>query len=182
MKSTLSLIERLASWKGILSLLVIYSMVFGAILVTLGQLTNLTGGLGILDFDRGYSMDRVHEVLGSYGPDGMALNARIQFLDLFNPALYSLILACLTFLLWKGRGPNWLPLVALLGGIGDYLENITLFLMARSYPDISEGLVNLSSNLSLIKNALLPIAALPFLVGMVIWLVSLARNRQSGGK
>jgi hypothetical protein len=179
MKLTLSLIERLATWKGILGLLVIYSVVFGGILVTLGQLTNLTGGFGILDFDRGYSMDRVQEVLGSYGPDGMALNARIQLLDLFNPALYSLILACLTFLLWKGRGPNWLPLVALLGGVGDYLENITLFLMARSYPDISDGMVNLSSSLSLIKNVLLPIAALPFLIGLVIWLASLLRARQS---
>lgn len=173
----MSFVERLANGKGIGGLLAIYLVVFGAILFTLGQLDEVTGGYGILDFDRGYSVNRVHEVLGSYGTEGMALNARIQFLDLFNPALYSLILACLTFSIWNSRGQDWLVPIALLGGLGDYLENVTLFLMTWSYPDISELLVNLSSTLSLIKNALLPISALPLLAGLVVWLSSLLRKR-----
>ena len=173
----LSLVERLANWKGIGGLLAIYLVVFGTILFTLGRLGDVTGGYGILDFDRGYSADRVHEVLGSYGTEGMALNARIQILDLFNPALYSLILACLTFLFWNKRGQDWLVLVAFLGGLGDYMENVTLFLLALSYPDISEPLVRLSSTLSLIKNLLLPISALPLLVGVAVWLVSRTRKR-----
>ena len=177
MNYILSLIERLANWKGIGGLLVLYLVVFSAILFTLGQLSDVTGGYGILDFDRGYSADRVHEVLGSYGAEGMALYARIQFLDLFNPALYSLILACLTFLLWNRRGQNWPVLVALLGGLADYMENVSLFLLAKSYPDVSEPLVGLSSSLSLIKNLLLPISALPLLVGIAVWLVSRTQKR-----
>ena len=177
MNYILSLVERLTSWKGIGGLLAIYLVVFGTILFTLGQLSEVTGGYGILDFDRGYSVDRVNEVLGSYGPKGMALNARIQILDLFNPALYSLILACLTFLLWNRRGQDWLVLVAFLGGLGDYLENVTLFLLAWSYPEVSEPLVRLSSTLSLIKNLLLPVSTLPLLVGLVVWLASLLRKR-----
>lgn len=181
MTRLLTLIEKLANWKGIALLLFLYVAVFGSILFSLGQLSELTGGQSILDFDRGYSIARVHEVLGSYGAEGMALNGRIQFLDLFNPALYSLIAATLTYLLWKGRGPEWLPLVALLGGLGDYLENITLFLLARSYPEVSEGLVNFSSSLSMLKNALLPISILPLLVGLILWIVRLLRNRSAGG-
>lgn len=180
MTRLLSLIEKLANWKGIAILLFLYVAVFGTILFSLGQLNDLTGGYTILDFDRGYSYERVHEVLGSYGAEGMELNGRIQFLDLFNPALYSLIAATLTYLLWNGRGPKWLPLVALLGGLGDYLENVTLYLLARSYPDISESLVSLSSSLSLLKNILLPIAILPFLVGLILWIFRLVRSRLAG--
>lgn len=180
MTRLLSLIEYLANWRGISILLVLYAAVFGTILFTLGQLSDVTGGYGILDFDRGYSFERVQEVLGSYGAEGMGLNARIQFLDLFNPALYSMIAATLTYLLWKGYGPSWLALLPLLGGLGDYMENVTLFLMARTHPDISEGLVSLSSTLSLVKNVLLPIAFLPFLVGLIYWLFRVVRARMSG--
>lgn len=180
MTRLLSLIEYIANLRGISILLVLYAAVFGMILFTLGQLSDVTGGYGILDFDHGYSFERVQEVLGSYGAKGMALNARIQILDLFNPALYSMIAATLTYLLWKGHGPKWLALLPVLGGLGDYMENVTLFLMARSYPDISEGLVSLSSTLSLVKNVLLPIAILPFLVGLIYWLFRVARARASG--
>ena len=180
MTRLLFLIEYLANWRGISIFLVLYAAVFGTILFTLGQLSDATGGYGILDFDRGYSFERVQEVLGSYGAEGMVLNARIQFLDLFNPALYSMIAATLTYLLWKGYGPNWLALLPLLGGLGDYMENVTLFLMARTHPDISEGLVSLSSTLSLVKNILLPIAFLPFLVGLIYWLFRVVRARMSG--
>ncbi len=82
-------------------------------------------------------------------------------------------------LVWRGRGPRWLALLPLLGGLGDYMENVTLFLMARQFPDLSDGLVNLSSTLSLVKQGLLPIAVAPLLVWLVVWLWSLARKRQS---
>lgn len=72
-------------------LLVAYGVVVGTILFTLNQLAAVSGGSGILDFEPSYSKARVMEVLGSYGAEGMTLNTRIQGLDLFNPALYSLI-------------------------------------------------------------------------------------------
>ncbi|TMV04799.1 hypothetical protein FGK63_17090 [Ruegeria sediminis] len=176
MQRLISLIESLANWRGMLILLALYAIVFGTILVTLGQLQEVTGGYGILDFDRGYSPERVNEVLGSYGPEGMALYRRILFLDIFNPALYALIVACLTCLLWKDRGPRWLALVPLLAALGDYLENAALFLMARAFPDVPEGLVHMGSALSLLKNGLLVVAVIPFLAGLALWLLSLLRR------
>lgn len=177
MQRALTLIERIASLKGIITLLVLYAAVFGTILVTLGQLADVSGGYSILDFDRGYSPERVNEVLGSYDDRGLALYARIQFLDLFNPALYSLLLASLIHLMWTPRSPRWLPLLPLLAGLGDYLENATLFLMTRAYPDIPAGLVATSSALSLLKNALMLIALLAFLTALVAWLISLVRSK-----
>ncbi|WP_421701075.1 hypothetical protein [Aliiroseovarius sp.] len=161
--------SKFATRRGLTVLLVTYAVVFGTILLTLGQLSNVSGGYGILDFEQGYSPDRVNEILGSYGPEGMSLYNRIQILDVFNPALYSLVAAALTYLLWRGRGPAWVCLMPLMGGFGDYAENVTLFLIARAFPDVPEGLVQVSSALSLIKNGLLVIGMSPLVIGIVLW-------------
>lgn len=164
-----ALVSKLATRRWLTVLLVTYAAVFGTILLTLGQLSDVSGGYGILDFERGYSLERVNEILGSYGPEGMSLYSRIQILDVFNPALYSLIAAAFTYLLWRNRGPVWVCLMPLLGGFGDYAENVTLFLIARAFPEVPEGLVQVSSALSLIKNGLLVIGMAPLIIGGVLW-------------
>ena len=176
MTAAVKLINNLTPPRAILILVILYGAVFGTILFTLGQLAEISGGYGILDFDQGYDMARVREVLGSYGAEGMKHYGRIQLLDLFNPALYSLIAAVFTRLLWRERGPDWLCLIPLLGGLGDYAENITLFLMARSYPEISSELVSASSTLSFAKNGLMVVGMLPLLAGLVLLMVRFVRR------
>ena len=111
----LTLIVRLAQTRAMIALAIVWAIVFGAILITMGQLAEATGGSGILDFEVGYSAERVAAILGSYGAEGMALYGRIQLLDLINPALYSLLLAAITHRLYRDTGPAWIALVPLLG-------------------------------------------------------------------
>lgn len=170
------LVTRLATRRGLIVLLIAYAIVFGMILWSLNQLSEVSGGYGILDFEPGYSFDRVNEVLGSYGPEGMALYGRIQVLDIFNPALYSLVAATFTYLLWRDRGPDWLCLMPLLGGLGDYVENVTLFMIARAYPELPVGLVQVSSMLSLIKNGLFVIGFAPLIIGVILWAIRKVRG------
>ncbi|MGB0958803.1 MAG: hypothetical protein ACPGVK_01020 [Halocynthiibacter sp.] len=174
--SAVKMIDRLATTKAMLIIVALYAVVFGAILFTLSQLTVVSGGYGILDFDFGYDMARVDNVLGSYGSKGMALYGRIQILDLFNPALYSLIAAIFTRLVWRGQGPDWLCLVPLLGGFGDYAENITLFLMAHAYPDVSSKMVAVSSTLSFVKNGLIAVGVLVLLAGFALRMAQYLRR------
>ncbi len=77
MSGLLNVIGRLATWRGMAVLLVLYATVFGLIIVTVNQLSDMTSGYSILDFEPGYDKARVMEVLGSYGPKGVALNARV---------------------------------------------------------------------------------------------------------
>jgi hypothetical protein len=160
------LIQRLANWRAVGVLTVLYAVVFGAILITMGQLAELSGGMPILDFEPGYDMARVREVFTAYGPDGMRLYGRIQTLDLINPALYSLLAAALTRMLWQGR--PWVALLPLLAALGDYAENITLTLLARGFPELPEGLVAISSTLSLAKLALMALGLAPLLIGLLL--------------
>ncbi|MFK8035776.1 MAG: hypothetical protein AB8B94_16705 [Hyphomicrobiales bacterium] len=169
MNTTLSILDRLANWRGFTILIILYVAVFGTIIATLSKLTTLTGGIGILDFDRGYSVERVRKVFDSYGAEGFALYGRIQLLDIFNPAIYSLIFACLIYLLWKNKGYRWVVAPPLAAGLLDYCENLTLFLLSRSYPEISPQLVTISSTLSLIKNVALFGTIIVLLIGLFIW-------------
>ncbi|WP_420397061.1 hypothetical protein [Nioella sp.] len=160
------LIQRLTNWRAIGGLAVLYAIVFGAILITMRQLAEISGGMPILDFEPGYDTARVREVFTAYGVEGMALYGRIQVLDLVNPALYSLLAAALTAMLWPER-PS-VALLPLLAALGDYAENITLTLLARGFPDLPEGVVAVSSTLSLVKLALMAVGFAPLLIGLVL--------------
>lgn len=176
MPPLLSLIDRLSRRRPLTVLLLLYAVVFGAILITIGQIAEATSGAGILDFERGYTPARVAELLGAYGPEGFELYQRVQILDLVNPALYSLVAACITHLIWRGIGPAWLALLPLLAGLGDYAENVTIALIIRAWPDVPDNLVAASSFLSLTKNGLMAVAFLPLVVGIVFWIVARLRR------
>ena len=160
------LIQRLTNWRAVGVLAALYALVFGSILISMGQLAELSGGMPILDFEPGYDIARVREVFTAYGPDGMRLYGRMQTLDLINPAISSLLAAALTAMLWPRR--QWVALLPLLAALGDYAENITLYLLARGFPDLPEGLVAVSSTLSLVKLALMAVGFAPLLIGLVL--------------
>lgn len=176
MTTIISFLDRLATRRGFAILVTLYVLVFGTIIVTLTKLTALTGGTGILDFDQGYSVERVRGVFDSYGAEGFALYGRIQLLDLFNPAIYSLIFASLIHLLWKDRGYRWVVVLPLAAGLLDYCENLTLYLLSSSYPEISFQLVTISSALSLIKNVVLSGAIAALLIGLFLWVRERLKN------
>lgn len=168
MSFIVGILEKTATKAGLIVLAIVYAAVFGGILITLNQLTKSSSGFGILDFDFGYSRERVMEVLGSYGDTGWSLYSRIQLLDLINPALYSLLLASIIFLLWRSRNTLWVVVIPLFAGLLDYLENLTLFLLSQSYPSVSSGLVSISSNLSIIKNVALYATVFILILGILL--------------
>jgi hypothetical protein len=178
MQALLRLISNLSDGWVIALPFLAWGLVFGAILITMSQLSAASGGYGILDFEFGYSASRVAELFGSYGPEGMTLYARIQLLDLLNPAAYALCASLLTYRLWAPRERPALSLFPLLAALGDYAENITLFLLARSYPNIPEALVSLSSSLSLLKNGLMIVGLAPLVLGAALWFTD--RLRRAG--
>lgn len=93
---------------------------------------------------------------------------RIQLLDLIDPALYSLILAGMTRLMWRNRLLPALSTLPVTAGLGAYAENAGLALIFASYPDVAPGLVALSSALSWLKLALLLLAIAPLAVAVAL--------------
>lgn len=176
----MKLLERTASIRGLSLFFGLYLIVFGVIQVTLTKLNSITNGIGILDFEVGYTKQRVLEVFGSYGGEGMALYQNIQLLDILNPVLYSWLFAMILFLLFRGTRMVWTVILPLLIGLFDYAENAMLFEMARSYPDISDLTITISSNLSLLKFSAIIASLAAFSVGVLfrIWYLNMMRKER----
>jgi membrane-anchored glycerophosphoryl diester phosphodiesterase (GDPDase) len=74
----------------------------------------------------------------------------------------------------------YLCYIPMLSGLFDYLENIGIILMLRSYPEISQGLIQTTSIFSVCKSFMTTI----FFVTLIILLLILAvvkRKRQHKG-
>ena len=139
----------------LIALLVAQAVIGSAIGWTVLELADVSGGQGLLDFEIGYDVARVTEMLGAYGEAGMRLMRRVQMLDLLNPALYGLLGTALVQWLAPGSGWRWW----MLGGAGlNYAENAVLALLVRDYPQIDAGLVGLGNLLSLAKHGCLGVA------------------------
>lgn len=163
-------LEKTSGRKGLITLGISSVLIFGLIWALIIKLMTLTGGTGILDFEIGYTPEKVQAVLGSYGAEGMALYRRIQWLDLVNPAIYGLLMASILYRLYPTQKSwSWLVLLPLLAALLDYAENGVLFILATDFPDISAQWVTLGSMISLLKNAVLFLAIMALLVGGWRW-------------
>ena len=102
---------------------------------------------------------------------------KFLMLDILNPAIYALGLATIMFVLVRNGRHVRAVILPMLAGVLDYAENLTLFLMATRYPDISDGLVGVSSALSMIKHLTLGIAVAAFVAAIVMWFRSRRASR-----
>lgn len=164
-----NILEKCTSRTGLIMLGVGFALVFGLIWMLIIKLMALTGGIGILDFEIGYTPEKVQTVLGSYGAEGMALYRKIQWLDLINPMLYGWLMAAVMYRLYPQKPLAWLTLLPLLAALLDYAENAILFILAADYPDISAQSVATGSAISLMKNAVLSLTTLALIIGGWRW-------------
>lgn len=173
------ILEKSSSRKGLIFILVAQLIVGGLLGFSLSQLAAATNGLGILDFEIGYSADRVAKLFSGYGDEGMLIYRQIQLIDLFNPLVYSILFSSLLFVFFKQSKFNWLAYLGFLCGGLDYLENAFLFIMANSYPDMNSGIVQSSSVISVVKHSILYLTIIVFMIGLIRWLVIRRKKYQT---
>ena len=135
------------------------------------RLMDVSGGYTLLDFSFGHTAEGVNTTLSHYGAEGLALYRWVQRIDLIHPLIYSLLFASLFFLLYRQTRFHHLLYLPLAMGALDYLENIFLFLMVNSYPNISATVIQMASLLSVIKNVVQYVTIAAFLIGIVAFVV-----------
>ena len=153
----MDIIERLIRWTSrptiLICLVALQIVVYAGIAFNLTQLSEVSGGSGILDFEFGYSADFVRSTLASYGSAGFGFYRNIQLLDLVNPALYSTLLASIISILIRNHPRRWPVIIPFIAGALDYVENGFLYFFATMFPNVPENLVPIASGLSVSKRA-----------------------------
>lgn len=177
----LDLIKRNLQGKKVFWLFVITQIVyFTMILITIPKLNSAEKNITIFDVrPAGYNYPEAIQLLTDLGEKGRNTYLWQQIpLDLIYPGLFA-ISNCLilAYFLNKLNLLNskfiYLTFIPVLSGLFDYLENFCIITMLKSFPDISENLVQLASFFTVSKSALTVI----YFTTLLIILLSVGYSR-----
>lgn len=151
---------------------VIYTLM---LTITIPKLMTFSGGKKIIDMmPGGYNTSFVVDLLGALGEEGRSFYLTRQLpLDFIYPVAFAVTYALIfVFFLRKinRHDSPWkfIALLPVIAGVADYLENIGIIAMLKTYPDISTSLVQLSSSVSVLKAS----ATTVYFVSLIILLVA----------
>lgn len=110
------------------------------------SLSNITGGLTILDTRFFYNLSDISVFLDKLGQNGRSMYQLTHFgPDLIFPISYSLFFASLNSqmgkrLVYTKHKTRFIFLLSMVAGFFDLLENFTIIALVASYPQLNQGL------------------------------------------
>jgi hypothetical protein len=143
MTTLINFLDRIANWKTLVFLLIVYVSFPAYWLENAGITINKLAGKPVspIDLTFGYNPTRTLQMVADYGPEARAYYARTELTtDLIYPIVYSLLLAVILTLLFRTSKYKPFAAVALLPFLSlifDYLENATIVTMLNTYPNQS---------------------------------------------
>jgi hypothetical protein len=154
------ILEKNTSGKKVLGLFILTNVLYLImLLVTIPKTMEFSNGMKLLDMlPTGYNQDYANELFRTLGQNGREIYLTNQIpVDMIYPLLfgltYSLLLAYFLKKLNKLKSPfTYLCLLPIIAGIADYLENIGIITMLKSYPNFTETTVNATNTFSVVKS------------------------------
>ena len=139
---------------------------------------------GILDFEFAWTKSQITIIFNAWGPEGMVLHATGIYWDFLYIIGYGSLIAGLILLLSRQLSGKiqliglYLTLSPFLAGIFDCIENLLLLAMLKNPTEFSAALPMLAGIMAAIKFGLLLIGIGFFLVGLILWPVSLIKRNK----
>ncbi|MDI1354462.1 MAG: hypothetical protein PSX36_06075 [bacterium] len=170
-----NIIIRHLNGKKILFLFILTNIVYATMLtITIPKVMNYADGMKLLDMmPTGYNADYVNSLLDALGKEGRNAYLFQQIpIDFIYPCLFG-ITYCLLFayIIYKLGKQNsflfYICLVPVFSGLFDYLENIGIVTMLKSYPDNSASMSQLTNVFSILKSTLTTIYFIALLIALL---------------
>lgn len=175
--------------KNVLGLFILTNLVYAfMLLVTIPKTMAFSKGMKLLDMmPTGYNHEYVNTLFIFLGEKGRHVYLTQQLpVDMFYPLLfgisYSLMMAYFLKKINKFETTlSYLCLLPILAGIADYLENIGIIVMLKTYPDLTETNVSITNIFSVIKSVSTSLFFIA-LIGVLITLGLQFIKKKSGSK
>jgi len=151
-------LQRFARKKYIISLFIMFITIVALLeLSPIGafRLKEMSGGIGMLDMEFGYSQLQVYSLLDSIGAAGRQLYSRMLGLDFIFAVIFMLFQSLLlTVLLRKTAVNQYLQKLNILPFVRsalDIVENIFLLVILFNYPGHYPNIIKISSAITILK-------------------------------
>lgn len=173
--------SKMARWHWI-SLLIVLEVLFvwsfnGLFPFSIIKLKEMTGGLGMPDENVYYSYNQLYQLFNQYGASGRAMYLNLQWIDMFYPVVYSLLLGSLMAVLCKSSRFAWMILLPLLAAVFDLTENILLRSIVQSFPVMNSSLVQVASMATFMKWVMLLLTLIALVFGLTARIIVWIRQR-----
>ena len=174
MTNTLNTLKKLASGK-IVSILFTLTMAIYLLMLfySIPMVESFAPNTALFDLSpSGYSYQHALSLLEELGNEGRQIYLSLQLpLDFVYPGLFAISYTLLLIWLFSKSLKNksrifYLALIPALGGLFDYLENIYIFRMINSFPDLSPRLVQVASTFTLLKSVFTTVFFLLLFAGL----------------
>lgn len=183
LKRIIRFLQERATGRTVLILFVITQVVYATILLyTIPAVLEEAPDMKLFDMSpSGYSSEYAGNLLNAIGADGRQTYLTLQLpMDFVYPGLFAVTYALLLVWLFnKGfvrESPVfYLAFVPTIAGLFDYLENIGIIMMLRSFPNISAATVAFASMSSVIKS----VFTVGFYILLLVGIIAFARRRVS---
>jgi len=168
-----------------ISAMIIYVLMLS---YTIPSVEKYANGMKLFDLSPGgYSYEYANELLENLGDSGRDLYLYNQLpLDFLYPGLFAI--SCSLLLSWlflKTKTSSsrlfYLCLVPVAAGVFDYIENILIVSLITSYPEISLGLVGISSFVTIAKSALTMLFFIVLTVAGITYFVNKGKSEGKNG-
>lgn len=187
MNRFVKILEKYSSGKKVFWLFVLTNIVYlFMLLVTIPKTMEFSNGMKLLDMmPTGYDLNYVNELFNALGENGREIYLTNQIpVDMIYPLLfgltYSLLLAYFLKKLNKLKSPfAYLSLLPIIAGVVDYLENIGIITMLKSFPDIKESTVNATNTFSVIKSTSTSLFFIVLIVILIILGIKFIKKKQT---
>lgn len=160
MKNLIHVLQERATGRLVLILFMVTMAVYAVILLyTIPAVLANAPEMRLFDMSpSGYSLDYAVELLNALGTEGRRTYATLQLpIDFIYPGLFAISYTLLLVWLFKKRFAHrssifYLAFVPAVAGLFDYLENVGIILMLRTFPEISTTAAAFASTSSVIKS------------------------------
>jgi len=157
-------------------------MLINGSLIGTAKLMQVTGGVGNLDVEFGYTVDEAYDLFERLGPEGRSFNLRyIIPMDILFPLTLAFFFVCIIAYLLERINSSTrrctLFILPVAGVFFDWIENICITIMLLHYPDRLPIVCKLGSMATMLKFFIVIVNILLITVLLAVLVIRVIRRK-----